>query len=78
MYNFIHGYPTDVVGSWLPLLPGVTENGLEYELLCGNGSCYTSCEGTWEEERCAGASWPGLVRLECSVCAEHRQLRGRL
>ena len=78
MYNFIHGYPTRVVGSWLPFLSGVTENGREYKLLCGNASCYALCEDTWEIERRAGASWPDLARLECSVCTEQRQLRARV
>lgn len=51
MYSFSHGYPTRVVGSWLPFLPGVTEDGLENKIQCGNASCYAFCESTWEKER---------------------------
>ena len=63
MYNFIHGYATSVVGSWLPLPPGSTENGRTYKLLCGNSDCYELCESTWETERRAGANWPDLAGM---------------
>ena len=86
MYNFIHGYATQVTGSWLPCAPerpslpntSSSHSIREYTLLCGNSACYALCEGAWEKERRAGASWPDLVRQECSVCAEHRQLRARV
>ena len=78
MYNFIHGYATTVVGSWLPLPPGETKEGRTYTLLCGNSDCHTLIESTWETERHAGTSWPDIVRQECIVCAEHRQLRARV
>ena len=51
MYNFIYGYATRVVGSWVPFPPGTTENGRAYTLLCGSQDCYELCESTWKTDR---------------------------
>ena len=48
MYNFIHGFPTRVTGSYVVVPPGTMESGRSYKLLCDNEDCCRLCEETWE------------------------------
>ena len=47
MYNFIHGFPTKMTGSWMPH----STQTRNYELLCGQDECYKLCDEVWPQQR---------------------------
>ena len=56
MYNFIHGFPTEKTGSWMPT--DAERRG--YKLLCENEDCYELCEAIWPKQRTRGKPWKPL------------------
>ena len=74
MYNAIHGFPTAMVGSWMP---GASVQR-EYTLLCENEACYRLCDEIWPQQRKNSSPWAEMVVAECEVCAKHRELRCRV
>ena len=74
MYHSIHGFPTAMVGSWMP----TASEQRNYTLLCGNEACYHLCEVVWPQDRKNCKSWAEMVLQECEVCAKHRQMRCRV
>ncbi len=68
-YFFIHGVPTETVGS---MIPG------EAAPRCGNAACAALQNGRWREMFAGGAKWPAMQSLECVACQEERRARCRV
>ena len=68
-YFYIHGVPTDGVGSMVP--------GTEAPS-CGSAACAELQRSTWCEMFTAGAAWSEMHALECEVCQEARLARARV
>ena len=66
-YFFVHGVPTDSVGSMIPgsLAPA-----------CGNAKCAGLQMSEWSKMFRDGKWWDGMVRHECDVCKKERRARG--
>jgi hypothetical protein len=74
MYNLIHGFPTAMVGSWMP----TGSEQRSYSLLCGNETCYHLCDVIWPQDRKNCRPWAEMVVQECEVCEKHREMRCRV
>ena len=77
MYDFVHGYPTDVPGSWMPAAPAGAQATAEH-LSCGNADCYALWRLTWTQMYLAGAPWSDMRATECSHCSAERRRRCRV
>ena len=65
-YFFIHGMPTDSVGS---MIPG------SHAPACGNAKCAELQNSRWTSMFRDGGKWKDMVKLECDVCARERCAR---
>ena len=74
MYNFIHGFPTKFVGSWMP----PKAEGDRYTLLCENENCYRLCDTIWPAQRQRCTPWSEIVKAECERCRNERDTRCRV
>ena len=72
MYNFVHGYPTSVPGSWMP---EENTNGtiLSARLLCGNATCQDLWLRTWPQMYKDTKNWLEMVSKECRICSADDQ-----
>ena len=77
MYDFVHGYPTDVPGSWMPPHTDGTEAAEEY-LSCRNDDCYALWRSTWPAMHRSRAPWTDMRAAECSQCSAERVRRCRV
>lgn len=68
-YNFLHGFPTNVCGSYLWSKGHGT---------CGNDECRKCSEQLWPEIQKQGKSWEQALSLECEICRSERARRNRL
>jgi hypothetical protein len=89
MYNFIHGFPTAVPGSWLPAEGPITSDELQTNtcaasgtlfgnVQCGVERCAKLATEVWPEMNKAGASWEAMRNLECQFCSAERERRHRV
>ena len=69
MYNFLHGYPTDVAGSWSPQT-GKCE--------CKQQVCEDLAAATWPMMQQQLMLWEAAVQLECDICKQERKRRARV
>ena len=69
MYNFLHGYPTDVAGSWSP-----KTNKCE----CKQEACDSLAVLTWPMMQPQHIHWEAAVQLECDICKMERKRRARV
>ena len=83
-YNFLHGYPTLTVGSFMCSW-SASSSKEECEkllttgkLLCGNEDCRRLMTTTWRDQRREGLGWVSAQALECEVCQRERKRRNRL
>jgi len=68
-YFYIHGVPTDTVGS---MIPGETAPR------CGSASCAALQDGRWRALFLQGASGAELMGMECAICQAERTGRHRV
>jgi hypothetical protein len=72
-YNFLHGLPTKVCGSWL---------SRDQRSMCGNGECdrfYDNASSILSDySRPWQVRWEEAKQMECAKCAEERQRRKRV
>lgn len=69
MYYFLHGLPTENVGSWLPSVGGPT---------CGNAHCSELASDVWPALRRQGRTWGQRQNMECDKCKSERNSRVRV
>ena len=69
MYNFLHGYPTDVAGSWNPQTKRCD---------CKRKACEQLASVTWPLMQQQHMVWEAAVALECAVCKAERKRRARV
>ena len=67
IWAFLHGYPTQHVGSWNPW---------SSQAMCKNAACL-ALQKTWGKQALAGKlpSWSARVQEECGCCAAERKRR---
>ena len=65
-YNFLSGFPTQHVGSWL---------SEEEPVPCGNAACALLQSEQWHGMRTRGAHWTDIQILECESCSRERHRR---
>ena len=68
-YFYIHGMPTQHVGSMVPGDAGPA---------CGSAACQELQRETWPKMFAQGSSWAEMRALECAVCQEERAKRDRV
>ena len=68
-YNFLSGFPTQHVGSWLSEQDPVP---------CGNAACAMLQSEQWHAMRSRGAQWTDMQILECEICSRERKRRCRI
>ena len=73
MYNFLLGFSTQAVGSWLP-----PRGDRPAEVRCKNPQCALLMNEGWRKMYNSGASWADMQNLECELCAKERSRRCRL
>ena len=77
MYEFVHGFPTDVPGSWMPAAPGSAESSKGH-LVCGKAKCRALWSVEWPRMFGEGRPWQDLRSLECADCSAERRRRCRV
>ena len=68
-YNFLHGYPTNAVGSYLSITRST---------MCGDSACEKLMNESWPDNRRQGVGWNHCKMQECEVCQQERERRNRL
>ncbi|CAK0901640.1 unnamed protein product [Prorocentrum cordatum] len=77
MYDFVHVFPTDVHGSWMPASPGSAEASTGH-LGCGKAKCRTLWSVEWPRMFGEGRPWEDMKSLECADCSAERRRRCRV
>eukprot|EP00959_Pyramimonas_sp_CCMP1952_P007870 164744-Pyramimonas_sp.AAC.1 len=62
MYDFVHGFPTDVPGSWMPAKPGSVEARTGH-LGCGKAKCRALWSVEWPRMFGEGRPWGDMRAL---------------
>ncbi|CAK0841562.1 unnamed protein product, partial [Prorocentrum cordatum] len=74
MYDFVHGFPTDVPGSWMPASPGSAEASTGH-FGCGKAKCRALWSVEWPRMFGEGRAWEDMKSLECAECSAERHRR---
>ena len=77
MCDFVHGFPTDVPGSWMPASPGSAEASTGH-LGCGKAKCRALWSVEWPRMFGEGRPWDDMRSLECAGCSAERRRRCRV
>ena len=77
MYNFVHGYPTNVPGSWMPKQV-INGEIVQARLICGNATCQDLWLQTWPKMYKDNKTWSEMVSKECIQCSTERSRRCRV
>ncbi|CAK0874374.1 unnamed protein product [Prorocentrum cordatum] len=77
MYDFVHGFPTDVPGSWMPASPGSAEASTGH-FGCGKAKCRALWSVEWPRMFGEGRAWEDMKSLECAECSAERHRRCRV
>ncbi|CAK0850909.1 unnamed protein product [Prorocentrum cordatum] len=77
MYGFVHRFPTDVLGSWMPASPGSAEASTGH-LGCGKAKCRALWSAEWPRMFGEGRPWQDMRSFECADCCAERRRRCRV
>ncbi|CAK0873882.1 unnamed protein product [Prorocentrum cordatum] len=77
MCDFVHGFSTDVPGSWMPASPGSAEASTGH-LGCGKAKCRALWSVEWPRMFGEGRAWEDMKSLECADCSAERRRRCRV